>query len=221
VLDNFIVQNILWAVLAAAGSWALTRFRGHYQKKGDTILFFLATFVCLFVGITAYRVSNQMWKIQNRFAPLITPDTAEAVIRRWTDRTGWKVERTSGNEINYGFIVLLPKPGDVPVVVAESKGMPGFLTIQASVFLAPDHLARYNKLPKQAAHALNARLGIELNRLNFGYEGLDVPLETLTIFRLVPITQELTEFAFLDSLQQVLSGLVMVRNILYEELSAP
>lgn len=221
MLDNWIVQNLIWTMLAAVAGAALTRLRSKHQKTAEQAQFFLVTFVSLWLGVSAYRWSTELQLFEQRFAPRITSETAERVIRAWMDKPGWTVERTSAPDIRYGFVVRLPTPNDVPLVVAETTTMRGFVTIQSSLILSGDHRAKYAKLPKQAARALNRRITLELNRLNFGYEGLMVPMDRIAIMRMLPITEELTEFQLLKTLQEVLSGVVMVRQILAEVFEEP
>jgi hypothetical protein len=69
-------------------------------------------------------------------------------------------------------------------------------------------------MPKRVASELMSDLQIEMARLNMAYSGFTVPPGSMAMWRVVPITNDLSEYVFLTTTQQVLNAAIVVREIL-------
>ena len=96
-------------------------------------------------------------------------------------------------------------------IVTRPKDFPHYIVLQASLELGAEHQALLAKLTEDQVVELVEELRVEMSRSKIGYS-IDLPLKKVTLVRRIPITDDLTEDAFIQRIDEVQSDLMLARD---------
>jgi hypothetical protein len=142
----------------------------------------------------------------------ITADNLESHVRDWSLSSHLGVRKLPDNPNEYYFAFALTNLYGRTSVVSRLHQPPGdaYLQIQASVTLGQDDMRRLHALSQVDTVTLVRELQIEMARAKMGFEGLGMPLTIVTVKRPLPITGDVTSAAFIQALDDVDLGEVLL-----------
>jgi hypothetical protein len=138
--------------------------------------------------------------------PRVTTKNVESKVREWVDSFGWSTKKVSDPSWYFGFEIRLKN--DIPLALVRLKEYGQYLTLAAKVETGPIHKPLFEKLSKADQEEFSRELRLELARAKIG-SGVKLPNE-VTIEKLIPITDSLTEASLIDAIQEVQFAVVLV-----------
>jgi len=113
----------------------------------------------------------------------------------------------------YFAIKIVPKTEDMVVFVMRLRSFPHYIIMQATLELGTQHKATWAKLSPAQKMQLLEQLRIEMNRCRVVNDiPIDLAKNKITLERRLPITDELTEDAFVKQIEGFRSDLYLARD---------
>lgn len=139
----------------------------------------------------------------------VTSRNIEQKVKDWADafRLSRKIE-TDNKAHYFGLVVELPSK--LHVTVRREKARPSYLTLRNRIGMSEKHRVVFDKMTKEKQESVIRAIRLECLRSRIEFH-LGKNLEFVCIHKLLPITPDLTEAQFIDSLTEVnfASGLVI------------
>lgn len=147
--------------------------------------------------------------------PKVTIKNVESKVREWSDSFGFGITKISSTpQFHFGIKLLVQNV--VSVSVFRTLQHPQYLTMIVRMVLTPEQLPLYEKLEQVNQDDLVRELRLELARAKIG--GVVNLPESVIIERLVPITDSLTESAFLDEIQDMQFSVILGAAVIEKKL---
>jgi hypothetical protein len=162
----------------------------------DPIWYGLGAFTFLVVSLYALKAMDTL----PPKVPQITFDNVEVTVKTWLEHFGLGIQKTSTADAIFTYKITL-KNG-TPVVIARTKELDNYITLQANLEVSPEHRVLLEKMKNEQITQLIHEVILELARSKI--EGwLVLPLQNVVLSRRVPITSNLTEDTFMERLQDI------------------
>jgi hypothetical protein len=137
----------------------------------------------------------------------VTIGNVESKVREWFDAFGWGTKRLPADtSFHFGFEIRLKN--NIPLTVFRLKEHEQYLTLVAAVEVGPEHRSLFEKLSKSDQVAVSREVQIELARAKVG-SVIDLP-NRVTVEKLIPITDSLTEASLVDAILGVQFAVVLI-----------
>src|SRR6266478_849367 len=169
------------------------------KRRWLAAVFFLISVGCFADCI--YRVETH-----NR----TTPENLESKIRQWLDAfhiTSGKVQ-----DDHAFFNYSAAAPNTPPLTVAREKDHPQYLTMAVTLTLSANDKETYDKLSAAQRTEFKMLLGAELAKAKIATIGEFSQGFSLTVLKRIPITSELNESTFYDTVSEVDFGFIIANN---------
>lgn len=142
---------------------------------------------------------------------LTTTGNVESKIKAWAEKFHLTIQTQPDDPKQY-FAFMIIFPDGVPIVVARMKDSDQYLVFETQLNIAPDDQAFLAKIPQDQMLLILHEITLELAQERIGYLPVLPPLKVVTLLKMVPITNSLTEAAFADALSQIDSALAAARE---------
>ena len=170
-------------------------------------IFNLCLIAILIVGVI------KLGEIQDRISPAdkVSPETIETNIRTWLDAFGITTKKVRGDdaEVHFELLVTMSSSGR-RITIARAKKHDRYIAFASTLALSPESKAALGNITKEQDDRLRRDLGLELARMKMVYR-FPEPL-TVSVRKVVPITDGLTEHDFLTALDDVDFALTLVNH---------
>jgi hypothetical protein len=133
-------------------------------------------------------------------APEVTPENIEANIRTWFDSFRLSTKRIDDPQSLFALLATLDN--DMKILITRPKLLDRYIAIHSAITISPDDKAMLDGLPAEEHGIFAMRLSVELSRTGMGYT-MDLPKNTITLTRRVPITANLNEGNFMEAVDAV------------------
>lgn len=137
--------------------------------------------------------------------PVIDLDNVEGEVRRWLDNFRTGVQNSPIAEAHFRFIVTMD--GGAKLLVGRPRDFSGYLLVRGEVIPSLDDQKVIAGLPTEAVEDIVSEIKLEMARAKVGYSGLALPITTIAILKRIPISEALTEDAFINKLEEVEAAL--------------
>lgn len=186
-------------VVGGATTTLLARYLSNWATPA---LYGLAGSALLSVTIVALKAIARL----PRRRPVTDLENIESEVHRWLDNFRVTVKNDPITEAYFRFIVTLDS--GTKVVVGRPRGeLSGYILVRGEVILGPEDQKMIAALSQDEVADLLLELRLELARAKVGYSGLALPIDTIAIFKRIPISEALTEDAFFNKLEEVEAAL--------------
>jgi len=154
--------------------------------------------------------------VQKIFSQL--PDKEiEDTIYSWIDRTLYTVEKQPETDHFYfGFDVT--DPSKKPISIFREKVRPDQITLVSGVTMSERHKAIFQSLPRPQQESIIHQLRIEMLRFGISFQGLDFPLEKITLTDVISLDRYLDGFHLMQRAMFVRRGLGLVMERMWQML---
>ena len=210
VVTNWIADVGKVAALALLGVIAAL-IKSRFPRLGTLILYGVGVCALLIVIFGTFRFIDTL----PPKVPQVTLDNVEENIRTWLDHFELGTRKTSMAGAIFTFEVTL-KNG-VPIVVTRLKEFDAYITLQTHITLSPDHKTLLDQLKSEQAEQLIHKLLLEMARSKI-LAAISRPLQSVSLFRRVPITSSLTEATFIERIEEVNFAFLLVNETIVLEL---
>jgi hypothetical protein len=188
-----------------------------YLKRTNSTWFLPALWGAIgaLIMATALYVGSLVNQKEN---PIINQDNSEEVVRSWLD--SYAVVRTRialQNELlpNQYFRIESTYPSGDTVNVVRLKGHEGYIVTYADLVIAQEHLDKIKKLSQADQADLQQVMSIAM--ANTGTEFVSDATKAFHVEKRIPISG-LTEFTFINNLEDVDRAIILARATLITEL---
>jgi hypothetical protein len=204
-----LLVNWLFSVIVLASGGAMFWLKLRQSRWSPPILYGLAA--SALTALTLYAIS-----VQHHFsveqASQTTTDNVESRVRSWLDDFRLTVARSTNSSTDYWrYTVHMPNTNNIEV--ARLKERDSYVTIFATIYLAPADVA---KIPKDKLDTFRTTLFLEAGRAGVGFSmSLDsVSPKSVTMYleKRVPITTALAEDALVSSIDRIDTAMLLLRT---------
>jgi len=193
------LSNLLLVILGALG--LVVSLFGVAIRRGIQQMSFRALILLIIGMVSAVCLGIGLYRIA--IPARITPDTVEEKVKLWLDNFGVTTQKISSETSEVYFLTRVSYNDSTSIFVSRSKGLPRYLTLAARVTLAPEHKALLDKLSKEDRERFYVHLRLEMSRAGIRGTSTQDPTLDITIIRLIPITDELTEATLIDRVDAI------------------
>lgn len=184
----------------------LAFFRYLGSPAAGPVLYGLAGFILTLVGVRILAEAI------SRYDKRVTPDNIELKIQRWAVTAGLSIKKLPEVETTGEFFALeIGLPNGTPLQVYRPKDRPGNIVIQSMLELSPEYKTMLGKLSSEKVSQLVQELRVEMGRCRIGHK-IEVPLARVILLKGIPITEGLTEYRFLQTIDESESDLILIGN---------
>jgi hypothetical protein len=148
----------------------------------------------------------------------ITVDNIESRIRAYLDtfRLG-QAKLTEDPNRTFGLVVTTA--GGRPISVFQPKSPNHYLVFHASVVVSDSDQRTLALLPMTQQELIVRDLRAVMALSKSGYSNIGLPLKNMLVEKMIPITDQLTEAAFIGALDEVESGQVLLLELFSKDLA--
>jgi hypothetical protein len=209
-----LLGNWLFWVLGLAGGSITALLRKYWPTLAGPVLFGLAGFALTAVIVVSVKTHQVMSQIIDH--PPITTSNVEENIRVWLDSFNYGVKRADNDKSIFRLLVTSPG-GTRQFFVQQHKDMSRYLVLNFNVVYPKSVQNSLKGLSETQFNTIVGKLKMEMVRLKLAFG--DVSREGISISRLVPITDQLTEHAFIENVLELEGGIVSFSLIMRTETS--
>jgi hypothetical protein len=208
-----VVMDWILRLLALVASIVFARY---IQKGGGQVTRPLLYGLGVFAVLMALQL---VWKAQNslRPRPRINVANLESTLRDWSDAAGYSFKRISDDTAVFHFSITASN--NIPLDVVRLKIRERYIVIQSTLTLGAEQRTAYNAMSVLEKNKLVLDLRMELLRQKVAYLNLDAKLDHFGFQKKIPITEDLTEQQFSDSIEEVTSIAILIRQFVSLRLS--
>jgi len=138
--------------------------------------------------------------------PKVTTENIESKVREWVDAFGWSTKKISDDSFYFGFEIRLKN--NFPLALVRPRDHAQYLTLLATVAVDPEQKQIWEQLSPADQNTFRRELSLELAKAKIGNIA-NLP-NTITIEKLMPITETLTEASLVNAIQEVQFAMVLV-----------
>ncbi|MGO8720817.1 MAG: DUF2299 family protein [Acidobacteriaceae bacterium] len=204
-----LVVNWVSEILVVVGGLMLALLRKYKDDWAPVVGYGLGGAACialLIFAITGRAIFS---------TPITNSSNIEDNVKKWVASFGYGSEAVPPPSQNMDFAYRISMPnGSEMLVYRDIRNRPGYLQLQASLSIAPEHRAILEKLTTaQAAGVVEqTQNGILSRKLSYFFLGKDPnDIESITITKAVVING-LTESGFGDAMDDIESTVALTRN---------
>jgi hypothetical protein len=211
-----LVSNGVWELVIFAAGIAVAILRKRDSKWVGPLLYGIVTVASLaviwftFTGRSLFSTAH---------SAEVTPENVEENLKTWADHLAMSLERQAPSDTKFfAYIGRAGGPRD-PVEISRVKEKPGYLQLNATISLSPEHQAALSKLSKQDSTKFINELGLEMARLKMGASlGIAANIKrepiqlTVALQKAVPISN-LNEGYFAERFDEMTGAMAQVRAI--------
>ena len=175
----------------------------------------LTVFLLTSIGFSATGLVSSI----RREEPLKTslrPENIEATLHQWLDAFSITTQKNSTPDnpvMKFELVATLEKT-DTRVVVFVRKDLDRYVVLQTAVIPGADLQTMLGKMSEgESAQIQNEFIG-ELAKAKLGYSITSPPLGVVTLIKRLPITNSLTEAAFMESIEDVELSNILARQVM-------
>jgi hypothetical protein len=209
LLQNLFSSLVWEIILLLGGGLVLAYLKRTWPEIAAQVMYGLVGAALLSVLLFTLTGHSILFKQQ----PETTTENVEANIKAWADSLGVGIPRVTVPDTYFSEVITL-KNGN-QIVVARAKERGGYLQIQSTLVLAPEHQAILAKLTREQVADVTEEVTLELARARMGYtiSGPQGGYQMQNIFlqRSVPITNNLTEATFGGYMDEMDSAIALVK----------
>lgn len=206
---NWFWQNLLaqwvWWLLTIAGGVVLAILKKRAPSWASPALYGLGGSALIAVVILALGNLSSLPQ-QER----VTPANVEAHVRSWCDALGLAIKRQPVEADSYFSFAVTLNSGNV-ITVNRIRERDRYIIFRGGVTVSPDHAAIIGKLSDEQRIRLTDELTLELARSKLGFT-IGTPIRRVLLAKSVPIGNGLTEDVFAGYLDEIDSGILLVRE---------
>ncbi len=194
-------------------------FRGQAASWVGPLLYGLGAAGLVLVVIAALAAISSFSHLSRRVQPQVTTENVEDKIRDWLYTFGASVDKLAASEAPGAIFAMRVKPAGAvfAIIVQRKQELPHYLFVAASIQLGPVEKELREKLNQQQITELTLELQQEMSRAKIGYNPLSPSgslLDGLVLERRIPITDDLTEDAFMQRFTEVQHDLSIANSTL-------
>lgn len=208
-LWHSLLARVIWGLLATGGSAVLAILRAKKPTLAAPILYGLGGLACfsvIFFAATGHSFLTP--------APT-DANNIEANVKKWSADFGFGVQSVPSQvAASYDFAYRLSLPSGDAIVVGVDRSKPGYLQIQGSLAVSPEHTAILEKLTPIQAQEVWSEAETELLRNDYSFLGQGVdPIHTQGLMMGKGVVfSGLTEPAFGQAIDNLEETRLLVRN---------
>jgi hypothetical protein len=199
-LAETIAGNVIGLILAIVVAAMLA----YLKDRGRAVAYGLVGFL-LVIGIWAgFHAISYLSYASQRVKPVVTEDNVESKIREWAYAFGATVTKVSGPEASGTIFAMniTPEDGASSVRVARPQQFSHYVVVASSLTLSPEHQKLRDQMDSTQIRQLTEEVRLEMSRCRVAY-AIESPLKRVTVQRLIPITDDLTEDVFMDRIAEM------------------
>jgi hypothetical protein len=213
ILFDTAVGKVFEWLLIAGGGVVMGLFQYRERPWVKAVLTGLATSVLLYAFFLGVSVSTAVSDYRQSLQPKVTAANIEGKIRDWVYAFGGKVSKADRPGAGDAFFAMdvVPEDSLISIMVARPRDYPHYVSIAASLELSSEHKRLLDKLDERERKRLIEEVRVELSRGRVSYS-IELPLKRITVSRMIPITDDLSEGRFMDYLFEIQHDMTLVAD---------
>lgn len=206
VLQN-VVATVLIALVPAAGIAYLARVGSQWTSP-----LLLGGLAAALSSLTALLLRRQIGLPLRR----VTADTnnIEGLVRLWLSNFRVAVKNDPQSDAYFRVIATMDSGTKMAVGRLRSTEVSTYVILRSDITPTPEELQMIADLPGNEGVRLSLDIRLELGRFRVGYTALGFPLQPFSIFKRIPINENLTEHSLMNAMEEVEAAIACV-SILY------
>lgn len=202
-----VISNGIYALFILGGGIVLA-----VLKKKDSRWFKPATWGLIGAGLAAVIVVAFVALTRMpKPLPGITPDNVEASLRTWLDNFELSSKKIDDPQSIFALVITLDN--GTHLVASRPKTLDRYLLFSSSVSFGQEDNALLARMPKEESDQLKLRISAELVKARVEYS-MDA-LNTITILRRIPITENVTEDTVMHTVDAINFDKLLVLQTIY------
>lgn len=183
-------------------------FKGKGAPWVTPLMYGLGASALVFAMLVGLVSLSSLSYFSRRVKPQVTSDNVETKIKDWLYTFGASINKLSTSEAPDTIFAMRarPKGSGIPITIQRPRDIPHYVVIQAAITLGPEEKTLRAMLSKRQIQELDLELQAEMARAKIGYQPLKPSaslLDGLLVERRIPITDDLTEDAFMQRFEEV------------------
>jgi len=207
LLGQAIGRSLWLAVLAGGVIFVLLAYLAAKDSRWARPILYgfvgAAAVIVIFIGVLSLNVLSKQ-------PPNTTPATLRMNIGPWLNRFKLNVQWEKETASEFAVVVTLPNSYKVRVKITQE--IEHYLIFESDYRIPPDSQVIFNKLPDEEQRRLIDELILEVAKLKIEWMIHPLPITSIDLRKLVPITNSLTEAAFMEYLNEMGSALVIINT---------
>jgi hypothetical protein len=159
-----------------------------------------------------------LFALLNFPAKRITTDNIEGNIRSWLTSFGYGFVPLEPCPIPAHFCLRVTLPSGRPVNVIRPNQLDHYIVFIGEVTVSPEHQALLTRMSHDEATRVTRDIGVELAQFKLGFNEMGVPVQAIELEKRVPITNAMTEDAFLQSVGEMDTAELLAIQTLLRDL---
>lgn len=201
--------NLIWDfVLAAVVAAVVTWLKSKQSKWATPVLYGISSFAAILV-ISFVLVGHGLL---SREQPQTNMENIEENLKAWTNTYSMGIQKQSDDKFFFTYKVTLQN--GTLVWVGRPKDKNKYLNFQSVIMLSPEHNALAEKLTQQQLERVTDYINVEMAKSGMGFAFVRLPSRGMFIARGVPISSNLTETTFIDTLDEMDRGVLLCKETL-------
>jgi len=120
------------------------------------------------------------------------------------------IQKQSDDKFN--FIYLIALPSGRSVLVGNPKQREGYLQLEGTMALGPEHQAALKKLSPTQLESIMDEINLEMAIGKVGFGFVNGPTQAMFVSKAIPISSSLNENSFVGYLDEMDSALLLARE---------
>lgn len=203
IFGTFLYDLLLAGVAAAL----LAYLKAKKETWAGPTLYGLAGFTMVMVIAIAFIGRPLLSKTQ----PETNPENIEDNIKAWSDDFSLGVQKQQSDDKFY-FTYAISLPSGRTVMVGRAKQTGKYLNFQGNLTVAPEHEAILKNLSASQLEHFTDEINMEMARNKTGFALMSGQTRAIVVAKAVPITNNLNEDLFLNSLNEIDTSILVARE---------